>query len=65
MLLITYLREKKGWTKFELGSKARVHPANLGKYESGRWIPYPVELQRLAEVLEFSGEPEELLKEVE
>ena len=51
MLHLTVEREARGWTKFELARRARIHPAELGKIESGRLRPYPHQLEKLARAL--------------
>lgn len=59
-------REARGWTRFELGARAHVHPPRLGQIENGRATPAPgsVELRRLAAALGHDGEPFGLLDEV-
>ena len=63
-LALTKAREAAGYTRFRLGSEAGIHPSRVGQFENGRAVPYPVELQRLADALGWSGEPSDLLKEV-
>ena len=65
MLRITDLRRAAGLTKFRLGALASIHPSRVGQFESGRVVPYPVELERLARALGWQGEPAALLDEVE
>ncbi len=62
ILILTREREKRGLSKFALGRIANVHPATVGKIESGRQVPYAPQLTRLAEALEWKGEPQELLE---
>lgn len=62
MLRLTYEREKRGWTKTQLAFEARVHPAALGKYESGKAKPYKPDAIKLEAV--FGLSIAELLKEV-
>ena len=62
---ITYLRQEAGLTKFALGAAARVHPSRLSQVENGHVVPYPVELERLAQALGWQGEPAALLDQVE
>lgn len=59
-------REARGWTRFELGARAHVHPPRVGQIENGRATPAPgsVELRRLATVLGHDGDPFALLDEV-
>ena len=60
---LTEQRTARGWSKTELGRRARLHPARVGQAESGRAILYEVELVRLAAALEWQGDPLELLAE--
>ena len=62
MLRLTYEREKRGWTKTQTAFEAKVHPAALGKYESGKARPYKPDGSRLEAV--FGIPIEELLSEV-
>jgi transcriptional regulator with XRE-family HTH domain len=50
---LTRQRQAHGWTRTELGRRARLHPARVGAIENGRAVPAPesVELQRLAVAL--------------
>ncbi len=59
-------REARGWTRFELGARAHVHPPRVGQIENGRATPAPesVELRRLAAVLGHAGDPASLLDDV-
>lgn len=65
MKLLTRQREAFGWTRRELGARADLHPARVGVIENGRVVPYPIELARLARALGWSGNPEDLLGEVD
>jgi len=62
---ITKERLERGWTKTELGRRARLHPARVGTIENGRVVPYDVELRRLARALHWPGEATALVDEVE
>ena len=64
MIERTRQRQKRRWSKAELGRRSRLHPARVGQTESGPAIPYDVELGRLAEALSWRGDPRGLLKEV-
>jgi transcriptional regulator with XRE-family HTH domain len=48
---IKSLREAKGWSISELARRARVHPSDMSRIESGRALPYKPQLVRLARVL--------------
>jgi transcriptional regulator with XRE-family HTH domain len=67
MLQMTKLREVRGWTKTELGFRARLHPARVGVIENGKGTPNrnSVELVRLALALGYIGDPGELLDPVD
>ena len=65
MIRLTVERERRQWSRAELGRQARIHPARVGQIENVRAVPYPVELDRLAEALDFSGEPSGLLDDVD
>ncbi len=64
MMTLTIERTKNGWSKAELARRAHMHPAQVGQIESGRFIPYPKQLRKLAAALEFEGMPLDLLEEV-
>ncbi len=57
-------REARGWTRFELGARAHVHPPRVGQIENGRATPTSasIELRRLAAALGCAGEPALLLE---
>jgi transcriptional regulator with XRE-family HTH domain len=67
MLELTRQREAAGWTRMELGFRARIHPVRVGQIENGRVRPRAdsVELQRLAMALSYEGDPKDLLDEVQ
>jgi transcriptional regulator with XRE-family HTH domain len=51
VLRITKLREEKGWSRWELGRRAGIHPADIGKIESLRVRAYPGQQKRIADAL--------------
>jgi len=55
MKRLTHLRMARGWTKAELARRARVHPSQIGLFESGRLIPYEGQLAKLATALEVDA----------
>ena len=66
MKRITDLRLRRGWTKAELARRSCLHPSQIGQIESGRVIPYPVQLEKLASALEWPLEQtDRLMEEVE
>ena len=64
-IALTRLREEAGYSRAELGRRARIHPAREGQIERGRVIPYDVELIRLAEALDFHDDPADLLHAID
>jgi len=66
MKRLSVVRRSRGWSKNELARKASLHPALVGQIESGRFLPYSVQLIRLARALDWPvGEADELLEEVQ
>jgi ribosome-binding protein aMBF1 (putative translation factor) len=57
-------REARGWSKSELARQARMANSTVGAIEAGRLKPYPSQLAKLSEALDWEGEPEQLLHEV-
>jgi hypothetical protein len=75
MLLLQRERERKGLSKSKLARSADLQvnvltwteslvPCGIGGKVSPRWIPYPVQLEKLAAALDWQGKPDELLNEV-
>lgn len=64
MKRLTRERERLGLSKQALAQKARISPVYVSQGESGRRIPYPSELERLAEALGWQSKPEALLEDV-
>jgi len=60
------LREQAGMSGFDLARLSLVNPSDVSALELGRRTPPAgsVMLQRLADALEWSGEPAALLEEV-
>ena len=65
MKRMTREREAKNLSRTKLGYGSLVHPSRIGSIENGRVLPYPVELGRIAAALEWEGDPELLLEEVD
>ena len=57
-------REQKGMSRQALAASSRVSAPTIGKTESGRYIPYDTELQRIAVVLGVDN-PADLLEPIE
>lgn len=46
-------RAQRGWTQTQLAEQAQCTQANLSLYESGKKIPEPLTLRRLADALDI------------
>lgn len=64
---LTQEREARGWSKSDLARRACKQPSRVGSLENGRAFPPrgSKELIDLAITLEFSGDPDDLLKPAE
>ena len=62
MLRLTMERLKRGWTKTELAFESRIHPADIGKMESGKAFAYRPHREKLEAV--FCIPADELFQEV-
>lgn len=49
------LRESKGWNKSELGRHLCVQQGVIGRIETGRFIPYQLQLEKQAEALDYGA----------
>ena len=56
MKTLKEIRTSKGWTLSELARRARVHPADVGRIESGRMQPYAPQVARLSRALGIDRE---------
>jgi len=65
MIRLQAERERRSWSKQRLSYEAHVAPQTIGQVELGNRKAYPAELARIAEALGFTGEPAELLEEVD
>lgn len=59
-----YERLRLGLSGLETARRAKLPPGTLSQIESGRFIPYHKQLDRLAEALGWTGKPDALLEEV-
>jgi len=50
-LVLTSMRVARGWSRSELARRARMTPADVGKIEAGRLVPYDSQLRKLARAL--------------
>jgi transcriptional regulator with XRE-family HTH domain len=65
MRRLTFEREQHGWSKAELARRARLHPSTVGAIETGRQLPYPAQLRKLALALGLQAEEAaDLMEEV-
>lgn len=51
---IKYLRKQKGLTQTELSALTGIHQVSITKYEKGKMIPQPDQLQKIVEALGVS-----------
>ena len=57
-------RQARGWSRAGLARQAGMNATTVGLIESGRFRPYPVQLQKLGEALGWPlSRVEELLEE--
>ena len=57
------IREEKGLTRTKLAMMSGIQQGLIGQIEMGRVYPYEAQLKKLAEALEYKGDPLELLDE--
>ena len=55
MRQITKAREARGWSKAELARVSHMNATTISQIETGRWVPYDGQLEKLARAL---GVPE-------
>jgi transcriptional regulator with XRE-family HTH domain len=65
MIRLTRERERLGWSKQRLAQEARISPPYISQAESSRRIPYPRELERIANALGWDGAPAGLLEDAD
>lgn len=51
---IKYLRKQKGLTQTELSALTGIHQVSITKYEKGKMIPQPDQLQKIVDALDVS-----------
>ena len=56
-------RERRGWSRAELGRRACLNSGTVGLIESGRLKPYPSQLRKLASAFGLPEEESERLLE--
>lgn len=64
---LTQEREARGLSKSDLARRAAKQPSRVGQIENGRAVPPrgSKEIADLARVLDFPGDPDDLLKPVD
>lgn len=58
-------REARNWSRSELARRAVLNAVTVSTIESGRLLPYDIQLEKLAKALGWQRAPEELLEEAE
>jgi ribosome-binding protein aMBF1 (putative translation factor) len=51
VLVLTVERQRKGWSRLELARRSKNAPSDISRFESGRVVPYDVQLRRIARAL--------------
>jgi len=51
VLMLTVERQRKGWSRLELARRSKNAPSDISRFESGRVVPYDVQLRRIARSL--------------
>ena len=65
MLILKMERLQREWSQAELARRSALNPNTISQIESGRFIPYAIQLKRLAVALGWPAEDaEQLLEEV-
>lgn len=59
------LRLRLGESQAALARKAELHQSTVCNIETGRMVPYPSQLEKIATALGWSGDPLDLLKEAD
>jgi transcriptional regulator with XRE-family HTH domain len=62
MLTLTAIRLQKGWSKSELARRAQLSASTVCQIESGRLLPYPGQLAKIARAFNMTdGNPSALM----
>jgi ribosome-binding protein aMBF1 (putative translation factor) len=56
MKRVTQERKRRGWSQAELARRAEMHPSSMCSIESGRLVPYPAQVEKLAAALKWPPE---------
>lgn len=65
MKRLEQLRRVAGMSQAELARQASLNSCTVSQAESDRFVPYPVQIARLARALDWQDDPECLLAEVD
>lgn len=57
-------RIKRGWNRAQLARAARMQAGTIAWIETGRFVPYQSQLEKIADALGWEGDPAELFEEV-
>jgi ribosome-binding protein aMBF1 (putative translation factor) len=61
--VVKQLREMKGWSKADLARETKIQQGVIGWIESGRFIPYDSQLEKIARALNWEGNMQDLIAE--
>ena len=64
MLLVTAIRKERSLTMSALARLAGMHVSSISQIERGYLKPYPGQVTKIAEALNWKEKPVELFKEV-
>ena len=64
-MIMKVMRQERGWSQSELARRAGLNQSTLNQIESRRLLPYPSQIQKLAQALDWKGDPQELLQEAQ
>lgn len=64
MKKMTEVRKERGMSMSGLARDAQMHVSSISQIESGRLIPYPNQVSKIAKALEWKGDPQDLFVEV-
>jgi transcriptional regulator with XRE-family HTH domain len=57
-------REAKGMNRSQLARAAKMQAGTIAWIETGRFVPYESQLDKIADALGWEGDPSELFEEV-
>lgn len=65
MLLLKKERLSKGYSAAQIARMADMHPSTVSQIETGRLVPYLAQQEKLAAVLKWQGNLDDLFREVD